>query len=74
EKGDAVIELVGLSEHSVHFSSAVQAFGNRYKPGEQLAYIPQGRGFNCRLSVIGPHWWLIYKHICRHSLSIKGLS
>ncbi|CAJ2659741.1 unnamed protein product [Trifolium pratense] len=36
EMEDAVVELVGLSEHSVHFSSAVQAFGNRYKPGEQL--------------------------------------
>lgn len=33
---DAVVELVDLSEHSVHFSSAVQAFGNRYQPGEQV--------------------------------------
>lgn len=33
---DAVVELVELSEHSVHLSSAVQAFGNRYQPGEQV--------------------------------------
>ncbi|WJX68485.1 hypothetical protein P8452_52848 [Trifolium repens] len=36
EMEDAVVELVGLSEHSVHYSSAVQAYGNRYQPGEQL--------------------------------------
>ncbi|CAK8535059.1 unnamed protein product [Lathyrus sativus] len=36
EMEDAAVELVDLSEHSVHFSSAVQAFGNRYQPGEQL--------------------------------------
>jgi len=33
---DAVVELIGLNDLSVHFSSAVQAFGNRYKPGEQV--------------------------------------
>jgi hypothetical protein len=33
---DAVVELIGLNELSVHFSSAVQAFGNRYQPGEQV--------------------------------------
>lgn len=36
EMEDAVVELIGLNELSVHFSSSVQAFGNRYKPGEQL--------------------------------------
>ncbi|TKY49135.1 putative pentatricopeptide repeat-containing protein [Spatholobus suberectus] len=36
ELEDAVIELVGLSELSVQFSSSVQAFANRYQPGEQF--------------------------------------
>lgn len=36
ELEDAVVELVGLSELSMHFSSSVQAFGNSYKPGEQV--------------------------------------
>ncbi|CAJ1932560.1 unnamed protein product [Sphenostylis stenocarpa] len=36
ELEDAVIELVGLSELSVQFSSAVQVFANRYQPGEEL--------------------------------------
>lgn len=36
ELEDAVVELVGLSELSVHFSSAVQAFSNRYQPSEQV--------------------------------------
>ncbi|CAL0326540.1 unnamed protein product [Lupinus luteus] len=36
ELEDAVIELAGLSGLSVHFSSAVQAFANRYQPGEEL--------------------------------------
>lgn len=33
---DAVVELVSLSELNVHLSSAAQAFGNRYQPGEQV--------------------------------------
>ncbi|XP_004517129.1 E3 SUMO-protein ligase MMS21 [Cicer arietinum] len=36
EMEDAVVELVSLSELNVHLSSAAQAFGNRYQPGEQL--------------------------------------
>jgi len=36
ELEDAVIELVGLSELSVQFSSAVQVFSNRYQPGEEV--------------------------------------
>ncbi|XP_020235911.1 E3 SUMO-protein ligase MMS21 [Cajanus cajan] len=36
EMEDAVIELVGLSELSVQFASSVQAFANRYQPGEQF--------------------------------------
>ncbi|ESW21490.1 hypothetical protein PHAVU_005G075200 [Phaseolus vulgaris] len=36
ELEDAVIELVGLSELSVQFSSAVQVFTNRYQPGEEF--------------------------------------
>ncbi|KAK7244233.1 hypothetical protein RIF29_39052 [Crotalaria pallida] len=36
ELEDAVLELASLSELSVHFSSAVQAFANRYQPGEEL--------------------------------------
>lgn len=36
ELEDAVVELAGLSGLSVHFSSAVQAFANRYQPGEEL--------------------------------------
>lgn len=36
ELEDAVVELAGLSELSVHFSSAVQAFANRYQPGEEV--------------------------------------
>jgi len=36
ELEDAVIELVGLSELSVQFSSAVQVFTNRYQPGEEV--------------------------------------
>lgn len=36
ELEDAVIELVGLSELSVQFSSAVQVFANRYQPGEEV--------------------------------------
>ncbi|XP_027342579.1 E3 SUMO-protein ligase MMS21 isoform X1 [Abrus precatorius] len=36
ELEDAVVELVGLSEISVHFSSAVQGFANTYQPREQL--------------------------------------
>ncbi|XP_027342580.1 E3 SUMO-protein ligase MMS21 isoform X2 [Abrus precatorius] len=35
ELEDAVVELVGLSEISVHFSSAVQGFANTYQPREQ---------------------------------------
>jgi len=36
ELEDAVIELVGLSELSVQFSSTVQVFANRYQPGEEV--------------------------------------
>ncbi|KAG4978167.1 hypothetical protein AAZX31_13G255700 [Glycine max] len=36
ELEDAVIELVGLSELSVQFSSAVQAFANAYQPKEEF--------------------------------------
>lgn len=36
ELEDAVVELAGLSELSVNFSSAVQAFANRYQPGEEV--------------------------------------
>ncbi|KAJ1423158.1 Zinc finger, MIZ-type [Sesbania bispinosa] len=36
ELEDAVVELAGLSDLSVHFSNSVEAFANRYQPGEQL--------------------------------------
>ncbi|XP_061358221.1 E3 SUMO-protein ligase MMS21 [Gastrolobium bilobum] len=36
ELEDAVVELVELSERSVHFSSAVQAVAHRYQPAEEL--------------------------------------
>jgi hypothetical protein len=49
---DAVVELVGLSEHSVHYSSAVQAYGNRYQPGEQVIESHHLLSFNYLINVI----------------------
>jgi sialic acid synthase SpsE len=52
EMEDAVVELVGLSEHSVHYSSAVQAYGNRYQPGEQVIESHHLLSFNYLINVI----------------------